>query len=60
MLFGIWIYKFDLFYQKVELDYNKSMENSIIAEVSTISDDDDDDIDEPVTQQTGMNFIGNH
>ena len=37
--------KFDLFIPKPEIDYNGSMENTIVAEVAIISDD-DDDIDE--------------
>ena len=31
------------------------MENPVVSEVSKISDD--DDIDEPVLKQTGLNFI---
>ena len=47
---------FDLFCQKLEIDYNYSTENSIVAKVATISDD-DDDIDEPIPKQTGVHQI---
>ena len=38
--------EFDLFSQKLEIDYNGSMENTIVAEVAIISDD-ENDIDGP-------------
>ena len=38
--------KFDLFIPKPEIDYNGSMENTIVAEVAIISDD-ENDIDGP-------------
>ena len=40
--------KFDLFSQKIEIDYGKSMENTIVAKVDIIGDA-DNDIDEPIS-----------
>ena len=47
---------FDLFYQKSEIYYNKSTENTIVLEDDTTSDD-DDNIDRPIPKKIWINCI---